>query len=115
MSTRDTQKQKIARDYLSVILSLVDIWMDKGSSGAGHVYIGTILTEAFYTTNPWVSPQYIFNRLKVYSIDTIRRRLEEMVDYGVVDVVEIDTKKVYRARPGPAEATIRAYELKLAA
>lgn len=110
MSQRNPAKHKLARNYLTAVGRLVDIWMDKDSSAAGHTYIGTILTEAFYSSNPWVSPQYIFSRMGVYSVDTIRRRLEEMVDYGVVEVAEIDTKKVYRALPGAAETTVAALQ-----
>lgn len=110
MPHRNPQKHKIARSFLQTVTNLVDIWMDKSSSTAAHTYIGVILTEAFYTPNPWVSAQYIMSRMGRYSIDTIRRRLEEMVDHGVAEVTEIDTKKVYRATPEAAEATVKVYE-----
>ena len=103
------RSRQIARAYARVTSRLVDIWMDKTSSAAGHVYIGIILTEAFFSPNPWVSPQFIYSQMGIYSVDTIRRRLEEMVDYGAVEVMEIDTKKVYRAVPTAANASIEAY------
>lgn len=101
--------RKLAGAYKKALLRLVDVWMDKSSSAAGHVYIGVILTEAYYSRHPWMSVQAIFKELGIYSTDTIRRRLEEMVDYGVVEFTEIDTKKVYRAVPKAAEATCKAY------
>lgn len=99
--------QLLARTAATTQMALRRIWVNNGA--ATGVEIGVMLTEVFYTANPWVTAQYLAGRLGgAYSDDTIRRRLEEMVDDGRVEVVEAGGRKLYRARENEAQATVDA-------
>lgn len=110
MPTRNPDKHKIVRDYLSAVSSVVNVWTNPTDPGSlKETYIGLVLAEAYYTTNQWVSAQYIVSRVGCLSIDTARRTLEDMIDQGLVEFTELDgRKRVYRATVKTAEATVRA-------
>lgn len=107
MATSDNRRrQLIARTAAQAALALRRIWVTRGGLVSG-VEVGLVLTEVHFTPNPWVSAQYVTDRLTgIYSPDTVRRRLEDMVDHGSVEVVEHGGRKLYRSREQAAEATI---------
>jgi len=103
------RNQLIARTAATITIALRRVWAPQGGNASG-VEVGVILTEVFYTANPWVTAQYVTDRLAgVYSTDTVRRRLEEMVDAQTVELIETGGRKLYRAGPGAAGATVEAF------
>lgn len=100
------RRHLIARTAATATSALRRIWVTRGGL-VSAVEVGLILTEVYFSPNPWVSAQYVTDRLHgVYSSDTIRRRLEDMVDQGSVEVIELGGRKLYRSREQAAEATI---------
>ncbi|VWX46636.1 hypothetical protein NOVOSPHI9U_10176 [Novosphingobium sp. 9U] len=97
---------RAAREKLAATQALRRVWV--GAAGhACRLEIGIALAEVFYTSNPWTNVQYIADRLcGAYSTDTIRRRLEEMVDANCTEVIEVGGRKLYRACLDAAEGTI---------
>lgn len=102
------RKQVMARQMAGFVGDLIEIWF-KNAKATAIVPIGIVLTELSYTRNPWASVQYLAKRIPLASADTIRRRLEELVDDGLVESIEVDAKKLYRATPEAAEATMAAW------
>lgn len=100
------RNQLLARSAASTAMRLRRVWTPNGGNANG-IEVGLILTEVFYTANPWASANYVAERLGfAYSTDTIRRRLEQMVYEERVEVVEVGGRKLYRACPSAAQATI---------
>lgn len=96
----------IARETVTAMLALRRLWTATTGHASG-AEVGVILTEVYFTSNPWVTAQYVTGRLAgAYSDDTIRRRLEELVDRSSVEVVEAGGRKLYRACSGSALATV---------
>lgn len=98
----------LARAAATRAQALRRIWVrDGGNSLAAD--IGLVATEAFYSANPWLNATYVVERLSgAYSLDTIRRRLEQMADRNTLDVYVVGGRKLYKARQESVEATIRA-------
>lgn len=106
--------QLIARTAATAAQNIRRIWSFREGVASGSE-VGLILTEVYFTANPWVTAQYVTDRLAgAYSSDTIRRRLEDLVDAGSVEVIENGGRKLYRSAKGSAEETIavlkEAYE-----
>jgi hypothetical protein len=100
------RNHRAARDKLLATQALRRVWVRAGGH-ACSLEIGMALSEVFYTANPWTNPQYVCERLgHAYSADTIRRRLEEMVDTGRAEVIEVGGRKLYRACLDAAERTM---------
>jgi hypothetical protein len=102
--------QLLARAAVTVSSALRRVWVPDGGQTASSE-IGLVLTEVFYTANPWVTVGYVTERLGgIYSDDTTRRRLEELVDTEKVEVVEAGGRKLYRACPAAAKAVMQVLE-----
>lgn len=108
----ETERYKlIARTATKAAQSLRRIWAIRGGLISGGE-IGLVLTEVYYSSNPWVTAQFVTERLAgAYSYDTIRRRLEDLVDISRAEVVEMGGRKLFRASADAAGATIRVLQI----
>lgn len=105
MPDRNGRAERMAHKTAELVASIYAIWMPDMGSAGGTVPIGCILTEAFYSANQWVSASYVQGRFPAVSEDTVRRRLERMVDAGKAEVMEVGGRKAYRANRACAERT----------
>lgn len=90
------------RDVFALMHCLYTVWQDDLS-----VPIGMILLEVHHTRNPWVTVRYVQGRLISSSVDTVRRRLEVLVDRGLAEFIENDGRRIYRVTDKAAEASMR--------
>jgi Fe2+ or Zn2+ uptake regulation protein len=74
------------------------------------VGLGLALCEVYYTRNPWVTAQYLAQRHGHISVDTVRRRLEELTEAGLVEFIEPDSRRLYKATTEAADRTIKLVE-----
>jgi hypothetical protein len=93
-------KGRLARNARILVGSIRRLW-----GGATEAGIGLVLTEVYYSNNPWVTVSFITSQLTRASDDTVRRRLEELIDAGLAEFIEPDGRKLYKATEKAADGT----------
>lgn len=98
------ERKRLVRAYMSVAQA---VWR---SVGDGKV-TGILLERFWSGADPWVTADYVTASLDgVYSDDTVRRRLKQLVDAGVLLKCREGRLSLYAMRPSMAEEIIKLME-----